>query len=523
MNQKARQTRRAASIGAATALGGLGMVGRSALAGPDESTTDEASRGTAPLVVGQQRRQPNVLLVTIDTLRTDHVGPGGARGVETPVLDKLAAQGAYGAAYVQLPQTLPNHASILTGTYIQTHGLRTTLWDQARPQVPTLDQIFRRAGYRTAGIVSWYSFDNEFTNLVRAWDHWEQVVMRLGTPERVASDETRALFRAGTDMGKALDGDARTTTEAALGWLDANALRRDGGVAQPWFFWLHYRDPHYPFTPPPGFRPTAPVPAALDGGHESLGKITGGYAPTPGELAAILAAYDGEIAYTDAQLGRVMEKLDTLGLAQDTVVVVTGDHGESFLEHGPWDWLHGHSVYEGSVRVPLIVRYPAGGTGTSGQAGAAMTKPGVRFTEVVQSADIAPTVLELCGLAVPGTAGTAAAVGNTATTGTTEAMEARSFARLLAGQEEVGPERAAWGTIFDDSQSYVVQGEWKLIRWNDPARSRVGNELYHLASDPRETYDYRREVPDVAARLSAQLEGWLAAKDSGRPWRYWER
>jgi hypothetical protein len=68
----------------------------------------------------------------------------------------------------------------------------------------------------------------------------------------------------------------------------------------------------------------------------------------------------------------------------------------------------------------------------------------------------------------------------------------------------------------------VAQGEWKLVRWNDPAKSRVGDELYHLASDPRETYDYRREVPDVAARLGALLDGWLAAKGTGKPWRYWE-
>jgi arylsulfatase A-like enzyme len=451
-----------------------------------------------PLVTATPRRQPNVLLVTIDTLRYDHVGPGGALHVPTPVLDRLAAQGACGAAYVQLPQTLPNHATILTGTYVQTHGLRTTLLDNARPEVPTLDQLFRAAGYRTGAIVSWYSFDQEFTNLVRAWDTFEQVVVRFGTSERVSPEQARELYRSGAEMGHALDGDARVTTDAALRWLDSYARETD----RPWFFWLHYRDPHYPYTPPPPYRALPPVAAGsedgagavFDGSHESLGKITAGYRPTPAELARVVAAYDGEIAYTDAQLGRVVQRLDDLGLARDTILVVTGDHGESFLEHGPWDWLHGHSVYEAAVRVPLIIRYPAAPE---------LVVPGTRFRGPVQSADIAPTLLAWCGLP------------------TGAMMEGRSMAALLAGQEEPPPPRAAWGTLFDDSQSYVVAGDWKLVRWNDPGR-RVADELYHLASDPRETYDYRAEQPDVAGRLQAALDGWLAAKAAGLLWRPWE-
>ena len=443
----------------------------------------------APTVV-TPRRQPNVLLVTIDTLRTDHVGflrESGSATVATPTLDRLAAEGAYGAAYVQLPQTLPNHASILTGTYVQTHGLRTTLWDPSRDSVPTLDQTFRAAGYRTAGIVSWYSLDHEFTNLVRAYDHWEQVVARLGTQERVTAEETRAAFRAGTDMGKAYDGDARLTSDAALAWLNGQGTLGD----KPWFFWLHYRDPHYPFTPPAGMAPR--VESTFDGGHTNLGRITAGYAPTPAEMAGLKSRYDGEITYTDAQLGRVLARLEELGQAGDTIVAVTADHGESFLEQGPWDWLHGHSVYEAAVRVPLIVRY---------RAAPAVVVPATRIGPRVQSADIAPSLLELVGLPSPAT------------------VEGLSFVPELAGGGRAAS-GAAWGTIFDDSQIYVVDGEWKMVRWNSPG-VRTGDELYHLESDPRETRNYAREQRNVAARLAGQLDRWLAAKGSGQPWRPWE-
>lgn len=482
-------TRRAATLGAARTASAAAIVGTLT---PGAVAAAAKAGPHAPLVLPAPRLQPNVLLVTIDTLRSDHVG-AGPRAAKTPVLDRLASEGVYGNTYVQLPQTLPNHASMLTGTYVQTHGLRTTLWNQARDSVPTLDQLYRAAGYRTAGIVSWYSFDQEFTNLVRAWDTWEQVMVRAGTAgttrERVSQEEAMAAFRAGAEMGKVIDGDARVTTDAALRWLEEEGRRFD----RPWFFWLHYRDPHYPFTPPASYDERPTEAGGFDGGYASLGRITNGYAPAPSEMAGLLAAYNGEITYTDSELGRLVRRLEELRLDRNTILVVTADHGSSFLEQGAWDWLHGHSVYEASVRVPLIVRYPARPDAV---------QKGLLLNDPVQTADLAPTLLELCGLPVP------------------PGMEGRSIVDLLATGETRGIERSAWGTIFDDSQSYVVSGEWKMVRWNDPAR-RTGVELYHLASDPRETRDYLAEVPAVAARLRASLESWLEAQGAGRHWQPW--
>ena len=106
---------------------------------------------------------------------------------------------------------------------------------------------------------------------------------------------------------------------------------------------------------------------------------------------------------------------------------------------------------------------------------------------------------------------------------TSASFEGQSFAPLLGGgaASPTRPSRAAWGTIFDDSQNYVTEGEWKLVRWNSPG-VRTADELYHLASDPGETYDYAREHRDVAARMAGPLDRWLAAKASDQPWRPWE-
>jgi arylsulfatase A-like enzyme len=433
-------------------------------------------------------RTPNVLLVTIDTLRADRVGPGGFQAARTPTLDRLARQGVYAGAYVQQPQTTPNHATKLTGTYVQTHGLRTTLWEKAREDVPTIDQIFKQAGYRTAALLSWYSFDDYFTGLKRDWETWQFAIVRSGTQELVGPETARELLDAGAHMEGALDGDARVTTDAALHWLEAYGTATD----RPWLFWMHYRDPHYPFAAPPPFDALPDNGSSFDGSNASVGKITGGYQPTAADLERLLAAYDGEIAYTDYQLGRVVDALERLNLTQNTILVVTADHGEAFLEHG--DWLHGLSLYQSGVHVPLVVRYPAHER---------IVVPGHRIEVPVQSADIAPTLLQLCHLPVP------------------ETMEGRPFVPLLSGTQESGPLRGAWGTISDGSLRYTVEGDWKLIQRSDHD-PRPTEELYNLKDDPGETHNLVDEAPEPAAHLRAVLNAWLEAKESGQRWRPWE-
>jgi arylsulfatase A-like enzyme/Tfp pilus assembly protein PilF len=247
------------------------------------------------------RVRPNVLLVTIDTLRADHLGCYGDGRAATPTLDALAARGVrFATAVVHVPLTTPSHASILTGRTPLRHGVRDN-GDFVLPEsVPTVAEAFAKAGYRTAAFVSGFPLDRRF-GLARGFETYDDHLPHGGDPRRSAYVERRA--------------DA--TTGAALRWLD--------GAAEPWFAWVHYFDPHAPYEPPAPFAER--------------------FADRP---------YDGEIAFVDAQLGALLRRLEPR--LDHTLVVATADHGESLGEHG--EESHGVFLYDATLRVPLIVAGP---------------------------------------------------------------------------------------------------------------------------------------------------------------------
>jgi len=248
--------------------------------------------------------RPNVLLVTIDTLRADHLGCYGDAGAATPVMDGLAARGArFPTAVAHVPLTTPSHASILTGLLPLRHGVRDN-GDFVLPDaVPTLAEAFHDAGYRCAAFVSGFPLDHRF-GLARGFDVYDDRLPRGDDPRRSAYVERPA----------------GQTTSAARAWLD-------GAPPAPWFLWVHYFDPHSPYEPPPDFA-----------------------ARFPGR------GYDGEIAFVDAQLGALLGALEGKGLAARTVVLVTADHGEALGEHG--EETHGVFVYDATLRVPWIMAGP---------------------------------------------------------------------------------------------------------------------------------------------------------------------
>ena len=249
-------------------------------------------------------RRPNVLLVTIDTLRADHLGCYGYGGAATPVLDGLAARGArFATAVAHVPLTTPSHASILTGLTPLRHGVRDN-GDYVLPdRIPTLAEAFHDAGYRTAAFVSAFPLDRRF-GLAQGFDVYDDRLPH-------GDDRRRAAY---------VERPADQTTAAARSGLAA-------GPPSPWFVWVHYFDPHAPYEPPP-------------------------------EVAARFAGrpYDGEIAFVDAQLGTLLGYLDRNGLSAGTLVLVTADHGESLGEHG--EETHGVFVYDATLRVPWIMAGP---------------------------------------------------------------------------------------------------------------------------------------------------------------------
>ena len=278
-----------------------------------------------------RRPPPNVLLVTIDTLRADHVGAYGYSAAATPVLDELAHRGVrFASVESAAPLTGPSHATILTGQYPPRHGVRENVSFLLEPGQTTLATRLRRRGYHTGAFVGAYPVAAGF-GFGQGFDHFSEGL------------------HANPGIGQGAERPANEVADAAVDWLRA--------AAPPFFAWVHFYDPHAPYAPPPPFRER--------------------FADRP---------YDGEIAFTDEQLGRVVGALREAGHAEDTLVLVLADHGEGLREHEEAG--HGILIYESTLRVPLIVSGPG-------------VPRGLVVNDAVGTVDVVPTLLALLGLEAP--------------------------------------------------------------------------------------------------------------------------
>ncbi len=286
------------------------------------------------LPVAGTARGDNLLLVTLDTTRADHLGCYGDREAATPTLDRLAAEGIRLAdAVTPVPMTLPAHASLLTGLTPPAHGVRVNGGRGLAADRLTLAETLAAAGYRTAAFVSSFVLDPRF-GLDQGFDTYD-----------ARFEATRA-----DAFGAQSERSAAAVTDAALAWLEG--ARND---RRPFFLWVHYHDPHDPYAPP------EPYASRFPG-----------------------RPYEGEIAYVDAQLGRLLAGIDRAGLGSATVIAVAGDHGESLGEHG--ETYHSRSLYEGAVHVPVLLAVPGAAPGQ------------VVDDRVVSLVDLFPTLLDLLGL-----------------------------------------------------------------------------------------------------------------------------
>jgi arylsulfatase A-like enzyme/Flp pilus assembly protein TadD len=369
----------------------------------------------------------NVLLVTLDTTRADRLGCYGYLGGRTPNLDALAAAGVlFRNVYAQVPLTLPSHCSIMTGTTPLAHGVHNNGSYVLAPDRTTLAERLKTRGFRTAAFVASFSVDSRF-GLDQGFDLYDDS-FEVGMPfkplnsERPA-DEVAALFSS---------------------WID-------GTGPVPFFAWVHFFDPHLPYRPP---------------------------APYNREFAS--NPYDGEIAFMDEAIGRVVGKLREKGLLERTLIVLAGDHGEAFGEKVETG--HGVFLYDGTLKVPLILHYPA-------HLPAGKTVPSrVRLT------DILPTVLDLAGLQAP------------------DGIDGESLVPLI--EREGGKDREAYIETFYPRENYgwseltgIVSGDWKYIRAPKP-------ELYNLRDDPVETRNEVASAGDVASALGRKLEA-LVRRSAG--------
>jgi arylsulfatase A-like enzyme len=304
---------------------------------------------------GGMAQAPPILLISIGTLRADHLGCYGYQRETSPHIDALAAQSVrFEWAFSQAPNTAPSQASILTGLYPATHGMRS-VETRLPGEAVTLAEALAERGYTTAAFVDGGYVSAEF-----------------------GFDQGFALYENSRGGGLAEIG------PRAIEWLREHA-------SESFFLMVHTYDVHAPYDPPPGFRDAflggLETPAGdFEASAERLEAAASGEQPlTPGELEYAKALYDAEIGFVDHWVGRLMDELRSLGLDERAIVVLIADHGEAFLEHGAL--LH-DTPYTPVIRVPLIVRLPGGeGAGT--------------VPQVVETIDLMPTLLDWAGVPLP--------------------------------------------------------------------------------------------------------------------------
>jgi arylsulfatase A-like enzyme/Tfp pilus assembly protein PilF len=386
------------------------------------ATICSASPKTPGRSAAKSKDTSDVLLITIDTLRADRVGVYGAKRAETPTMDALARDGIlFERAYSQVPLTLASHTSLLTGTYPFNNGVQDFTGQPLKPEIRSIAEALKANGYDTGAVISSYVLDRSW-GLNRGFDYYYDVFKGNSFLE---NDPGLVERKAGASV------------DEALRWLRTPRSKS-------FFLWLHLYDPHSGYEPPEPFR---------------------------SRFAE--SSYDGEVAYCDSQLARVVSYLKQHGLYDRMVIILASDHGESLGEHGEKE--HGFFVYHSTLHVPLIVKP----TITS------RLRPR-RISAPVQIMAIAPTILASVKLHDP----------------IEKQFETDS---LLA--EKPGPEFSeSYGESFYSFSSFG----WSPLRTiNNEAYQYIQApkpELYDLRNDPEEKNNIIAEQPAVASVLQSKLE-----------------
>lgn len=378
---------------------------------------------------GARLRPLNLVLVTIDTLRADRLGCYGYSKIETPNLDGIAQQGVlFEHAVAQTPLTPPSHASMFTGMYPHVHGVRNTGGFVLQSSSTTLAEILQEQGWDTAAFIGasvlkkLFGFHQGFAVYDDQMPKPDRSQQAREYPERPAGE----------------------VVNRAIHWLENQSGR-------PFFLWVHVFDPHLPYEPPGEF-------------HQK-------YKDSP---------YDGEVAYTDQELGRLFDAVKKKSAADRTLIAVLSDHGESLGQHG--EYTHGVFLYEETMRIPFLLAGPGIPTGLRVQAQA-------------RTIDLLPTLLDLMGGQPPpacqGVTLLPALEGRAVDTG-------YSYAETLFPKMNMG-----WAEL-----RAIRTNRWKYIRAPKP-------ELYDLEKDPGEAYNVIGQNPEVARDLEARLKSIVAAKSTG--------
>ena len=373
---------------------------------------------STPALWAAVKPQPNVVFITIDTLRADHLGCYGYKPIKTPNIDALAAESfQFGRAYTPVPVTLPAHTAIFTGTYPTLSGMHDFSGNKLSSKQTTLAAVLKQQGYVTGAVLGSAVLDSRFglnQGFDFYYDHFDF--------NRLQESNLEEMERPGNIVA-----------DTALDWLAKNSQSK-------FFLWMHLYDPHYPYRPP---------------------------APYSEQYKDRL--YDGEIAFADAQVGRLISFLKSKGLYRNTLIVLTGDHGESLGEHG--EKTHGFFIYNATLHVPVLIHLPA-------------STAHKMVTELVSLTDLMPTVLQELKVDIPAQ------------------VQGQSLLPLL--------------TEKNDSRSLYAETFLPLLHFNWSELRSVETDKYHfiqspkpelydLTADPAETHNLYSEKKAVAGELQSRL------------------
>jgi arylsulfatase A-like enzyme len=412
--------------------------------------------------------KPNVIVLAIDTLRADHLGCYGYPLPTSPNIDAMARQGVLAEnLYCAALPTYPSFTTFYTGQHPITHGIvQHGGKAQLSKEAPFVTQSFLEAGYATCAV------DN--LNRARQW-------FARGYEYYIDPSLRRTLLLGVT---------CEELNRRAIPWIREHA-------DEPFFLFIHYWDPHWPYTPPARLRhlfydgtsPTDPNNHALDEWWKSpLGamakdtwlRTADGVVTDP---ACVSAMYDQQIRHVDEGIGQVLGALDDLGLSDRTLTILFGDHGESLTEHNIF--FDHHGLYDCTLHVPLILRWPG------------HLDAGKRVSPMFQHYDIAPTLLESAGLQRP------------------RGMDGSSFWPIVTGEQVTGGRDRLFSAECTRMAKWSLRtADYKFILAREPdlAYGTPSRELFDLRADPDEKRNLVSVLPDLAASMETELEQWIAQR-----------
>jgi arylsulfatase len=407
----------------------------------------------------------NIIFISMDTLRGDRLGClGYGRGL-TPNLDRIASEGTlFTQAFASDIPTQPSHTSIFTGRYGINTGIVSHFHPESRldEEIEWLPSLLQSEGYATGAVDHLFAMKDWFV-----WGYKDYMP---------PAGRSRAPGETILDVG--------------LPWLDVHR-------GEDLFLFLHFWDAHIPYVPPSPFKErfTAESRMRIDPLISERLQARPSY-PLFEEnlyqhldvipnLDYIADLYDAEVAYLDDQVGRLFAYLHKTGLADDTLVVLFGDHGENMTEHDAW--FDHAGLYDAVVRVPVILWAPG-------------TVPKGRVTSLISTVDIQPTVLELMGLPL------------------VEGIDGRSLVPLMHGETSSHRDEVFLSECTWQAARGIRTTEWKFLRCIEPGVYPLDDvELYDLRVDPDEQHNVAARYPEVVAQLDARLSAWVSAQLASRP------